>query len=260
MNTEQTAVLKAARIAIIILTVFLAVEIITALKNVGSVPTQYNSISVSGEGEAFAIPDTATFSFSISADGKSVPEAQRVVTSKVNTILPKLKALGINDSDIKTLDYSVYPKYVYSQSPCTLSYPSICPPGRQTQDGFTVTETISVKVRKTDNAGQAISIAGENGATNISGVSFTIDDENKVVDEARAEAITDAKAKAKTLAKNLGVHLVRIASYSEGNAGGPVPMYATAVGGSMDKANVPPTLPLGQNSVKIVVNITYEIR
>jgi hypothetical protein len=261
MNTEEVQkLLKWGRVAVIVLAVFLAVETLGALKNLRDVSSAYNSISVTGEGEAVSIPDVATFSFTVSSDAKLVSDAQRNVTEKVNAIIAELETLGIDKKDIKTTDYSVWPKYVYGTTACS---PTFCPPSRQTQDGYTANHSISVIVRKTEDAGEALALAGEKGATGLSNISFTVDDPNKVLDEARAQAIEDAKSKAKLLSKELGVKLVRVVNFYDNTGRGPIPYYAEGMGGDMIKSSelaVAPTIPVGENKVIVSVTVVYEIR
>lgn len=256
---EFRKVLKWGWVVLIVLALFLAVETLGALKNLRDTNPTYNSISVSGVGEAVSIPDIATFSFTVSADAKVVDDAQGEVTKKMDTILSGLKALGIEEKDIKTTDYSLRPKYAYGQIICSQAF---CPPSRQIQDGYTVSHDISVKVRSTEDVGKALALVGESGATNISNITFTIDDPDKILNEARAEAIQDAKGKAKLLAKALGVRLVRIVSFYDNTGGGPMPYAMEAMGGDMMKAtSIPaPTIPTGENKVSVDVTVVYEIR
>lgn len=247
------------KVVLILLAVFLGVSALSGLKNLKNPNPVYNAITINGEGEAFAIPDIASFSFSVSQDAKSVSEAQSGVTAQMDAILEALKDLGIEEKDIKTSDYSVYPKYTYSSQSCSLNY---CPPSRQVQDGYTASHSVSVKVRKTEEAGQALAKAGEKGATNLSSVSFTVDDQDKIIEDARVLAIADAKEKAEKLADELGVKLVRVMGYSDNAGGGPVPYYREmGMGGdgvvSSAKA---PSLPTGENKVVVSVSVTYEIR
>lgn len=241
-----------------VLALFLAVQAVGALKNLGTPNPSYNSISVTGDGEVVSIPDIANFSFAVSANADTVSDAQAKVTEKMDTILAGLKDLGIDEKDIKTTNYSVYPKYVYTAGICS---PTYCPPSKQTLDGYTATHNTSVKVRKTEEVGQALSVAGDNGATDISSVNFTADDPDILTEEARARAIADARLKAKNLAKDLGVRLVRVVSFYENN--GPRPYFETAYGMGGDvaiKTASTPTLPTGENKTVVSVNVTYEIR
>ena len=108
-------------------------ESLTAFKKLKGIDPAYNSISVNGTGEAVSIPDVASFSFSVSADAQVVSDAQEQVTKKIDNILAGLKDLGIAENDIKTTNYSVYPKYDYPAIYCASGY---CPQ-RSVQNGYT---------------------------------------------------------------------------------------------------------------------------
>ncbi len=137
-----------------------------------------------------------------------------------------------------------------------------CPPnGSNVLVGYSVSETISVKVRKTDQAGAIVTGLGALGVTDISGPNFTIDNDDAIKAEARSKAITNAKEKAAELSKELGVKLVRIVNFSE-NGNNPYPMYSKAmdmmaIGGAAPEAA---PLPTGENKYTSNVTITYEIR
>lgn len=218
------------------------------------------TISMMGEGEVFAKPDVGQFSFSVRADGADAAEAQSKSAESINTIFSYLKEQGVEDKDIKTEGYNLSPKYRYDTRICPAG--SFCPPGEQVPDGYEVSQTISVKVRDLDKAGGLISAVGERGATDLSGLSFTIDDETALKAEARAIAIEQAKAKARETADDLGVRLVRMINYYE-HENVPVPYYGGAMMESAvakDAMNVAPAMPTGENTITSRVTIVYEIR
>ena len=94
---------------------------------------------------------------------------------------------------------------------------------------------------------------------NVSGPDFALESPSAGQDAARAKAIADAKAQAQVLASQLGVHLGRIVSFSEGYGGYPV--YAMSAGTkSVDSATPAPNLPTGENTYSDTVSITYAIR
>lgn len=256
---EKDNLFKWAQYALVVAVVFLGAQTLVSLKNLSKTDPSYNTISVTGEGEVFAVPDVASFTFTVSADADTVKEAQETVTKKVDAVLKAVKNLGVEEKDIKTTDYSVWPKYDYV---APAIYPPV--PGRQVQDGYTANHTIAIKVRDTDKAGEVLGAAGSAGATNLSGISFTIDDPEKLYEEARALAIKNAREKAKVLTDELGVRLKRVVSYSDSSDGGESPYYREAVGlGGKDMAlaqSQAPNLPTGENKVKVFVNVTYEIR
>ncbi|OGG90895.1 hypothetical protein A3H16_01200 [Candidatus Kaiserbacteria bacterium RIFCSPLOWO2_12_FULL_53_8] len=251
----------AGMFALSMLGVFLFILTISALKEyrfIGSGVTATNTISVSGDGEVFAVPDTATFSVTIQEEAKDVKAAQDVATKKGNDIIAYLKSQGIDEKDIQTTDYNVYPQYDYTNTVCTQGY---CPPGKQTLRGFQVSQTLTVKVRDTKKAGDLLAGVGSKGATSVSGLSFTIDDQKGLEAQARGKAIDDARAKAEALAGQLGVSLVRVVGFSEGGGGEPI-YYAKAMrAGMADSASAPsPEIPVGQNKITSNVSVTYEIR
>ncbi|OGG85898.1 hypothetical protein A2392_00615 [Candidatus Kaiserbacteria bacterium RIFOXYB1_FULL_46_14] len=217
------------------------------------------SINVRGEGEVNAKPDIGSFSFSVTAEGADAATAQKDSAEKINSILTFLKESGVEEKDIKNRDYFLNPKYRYEAVDCAMGM--YCPPGNQVIDGYEVTQTVEVKVRDLDKAGDLITGAGERGATNLSQLQFTIDDESNLKAEAREAAIADAKEKANKLADSLGVKIVRMMGYyeEENNSSPYYGMGGDAMMSSEVKA-VSPELPTGENTIKTIVNITYEIQ
>lgn len=253
---------KAAATALGMLALFLLVATASELRSfkyIGAGISPTNTINVSGQGEVFAIPDTATFSFTVSETGKDVASAQTKATKKTNDTIDYLKKEGIAEIDIKTTDYSVNPQYEWSTQICTSN--GYCPPGRQTIIGYEVSQTILVKIHDTDKAGTLLSGVGSRGVSNVSGLNFTVADEDALKAEARDKAITEAKTKAEVLAKSLGVSIVRVVAFNENNYGGPVPMYAKMEIMSADSSlGEAPEIPTGQNKITSDVSVTYEIR
>lgn len=262
---------RAGLAALILLGVFLLVQVFADLKGLRYIGTgipAMNTITVEGDGEAVAVPDIATFSFSVVETAKTVAEAQESATKKMEAAVAYLKDQKIEDKDIKTIDYSVYPQYEWQNSVCPTAAPmsasSYCAPGKSILTGYQVRQTVEVKVRDTKQAGELLSGVGEKGATELSGLSFSLDDKDAVMEEARNEAIAKAKAKAEALADGLDIILVRIVSFNESNS----PYYpsmsydAYGRGGAMMEAKAanPVPVPQGENKYTSHVMITYEIR
>ncbi|MBU1557402.1 SIMPL domain-containing protein [Patescibacteria group bacterium] len=242
--------------------VFKTVGEFKSLKYVGQ--TGVNTMSFSGEGEVFAVADVASFSFSVIEEAKTPKEAQELSATKINAAVEYLKEQGVEDKDIKTTNYNVSPRYEWkSEQVCASGV--WCPPSeeKRTLVGYEASQSISVKIKDTEKAGDILSGIGEIGVTNISSLSFSIDDEDELNREARKLAIEDAEEKARILSKDLGVKLVRIVSFNES---GVYQRYntktlmdvstASGMGGEM----ISPELPLGENKITSNVTITYEIR
>lgn len=258
-------------ISLSLFSLFLLVKVFIDLKkmpNVGREIYPQSTIMVSGSGEAFAIPDIASFSFSVTEVGKTVEVAQGLLDTKINKALAVLREGGIEEKDIKTTGYNVYPKYEWNNTPCQVApagaeimlYP--CNNGKNVLVGYEVSQSITVKVRDVKKVGDLVSNIGKTNVSNISGVEFTVDDREKYVAEAREEAIAEAKAKAKVLADQLGVRLGKILYYNEN---GGYPFYGEGRGGGdmMAVSSVAPVkaeLPQGETKITSEITITYEIK
>lgn len=233
------------------------------LRYIGAGVMPANTIYVSGYGEAVAVPDIATFTYSVVSEKPTVAAAQDDATTKANAITAYLKGAGVEERDIQTTGYSVYPQYEYEQIVC-ITYP--CPSGQQKLRGYEVRQTTTIKVRDTAKAGELLTEVGNRGATEVSGLNFTFDNPDAVEAEARDKAIADAKQKAETLARSLGVRLVRIVSFNESSGGYPVPYYSARdvmmnMGGVAESAVLKaPEISTGENKVSSNVSISYEIR
>lgn len=216
-----------------------------------------NTINVMGEAEVTAVPDVSKFNFSVNITSLTVEEAQDESATIVNSAISFLKSNGVDEKDIKTTSYNIYPKYEYV--PCAPNA-EICQSTNQ-MVGQQVSQTVEVTLRDTDKSGDMVSGLGRKGITNISSLRFEIDDPSKFEEEARSEAIANAKSKAKRLAKDLGVDLEDIVSFSEERGGYyPEPYFAErALGGMSEDSSVSPKMPTGENTVKSVVYITFEI-
>ena len=252
-------IIKLVKIFLIVLVLFFAVKTLAefrGLKFIGEAQTP-PTISFDGKGEVSSVPDIANISFSVRESAKTAKEAQAVVTDKINKALTFLKENNIADKDIKTANYSSYPKYEYQQAsqPCAMNF---CPPGRQILTGYEVSQNIEVKVRNIDDAGKIVEGVANIGVTDMNGPNFAIDKEDELRDQARALAIKDAKKKARALARDLGVRLVRIIRFSEGGA--IYQIYAKTELMASDGVAKSPELPSGENKITSNVTVTYEIR
>jgi len=253
---------KSVNVAVILLAVFLLFYTISIIKDLSKPSMPINVVTVEGMGEAFAKPDVANFSVTSSKDAMLVADAQKVVNDKINATMDVLKKAGIEDKDIKTTDYSVSPKYEWVYERCGEAGSYNCG-GKNVLKGYTVSQTLSIKVRKTDTAGDIITKVGEIGLTNISGLSFVVDSPDSVKAEARNEAIQNAQDKAEVLAKKLGVKLVRVTGFYENNPvyyGGDMYDREMTMSAKAMAPSAPATLPVGENKYSSNVSVTYEIR
>ncbi len=227
-----------------------------------SEPSSFRSFSASGEGKVVAIPDVAQFTFSVvTQGGADLGASQKDNTAKVNKAIGVIKAAGVADKDIKTEQYSVEPRYEYCQ-PNVYGAPTSgttqCPPPKIV--GYTVQQSVSVKARDFSKVGGMLADVVQSGANSVSQLSFVLDDPTAVQNQARAEAIQKAKAKAESIASAGGFSLGKLLSISEGGTA-PVPMYSLGFGGAkMESSMAPsPVIQAGSQDVIVDVTLSYEI-
>jgi len=256
---QHHPVKKILAIVVAVILVLLGIYLASLTRNswraydyIGKSPDIKDRITVSGEGKVTIKPDVALISIGVISESGTVAQAQKDNTDKMNKIVEALKKeFKIADKDLQTSNYSVNPKYDWSN---------------QTQRiiGYTVSQNVSVKARNFDQIGNIIARAGELGSNSVNGPDFTIDDPEAYRAQAREKAITQAKEKADVLAKQVGIKLGRIVDFSEGTVGGyyPVPMMdslAVGRGGAETTKAVAPIIEAGSQEVQVSVSISYEI-
>ncbi len=216
------------------------------------------TISVTGTGEVTAVPDIAILSLTLSKDAKTSKEAQSLLNTEVTKVLSYISSQKIDDKDVQSQFGGITPKYDSQQIYC-ITYPYPQPTPKIV--GYTATQSLSVKIRAVDTANEVRTGLAQVGVTDIAGPTFTIDDEKELKEEARRNAIDDARNQAEVLARDLRVRLGKVASFSENNGGYPV-MYEAKMDRSTSSAGQAPApeLPKGENKIISTVTITYEIR
>lgn len=252
----------AAAAALGMLALFLLVKTFDAISLFGQGQNpQVNTITVTGTGKSSATPDIAKISFTVQQSAADVKSAQDAATKQANAAIAAMKDLGVADKDVTTSGYNVSPQYANSISPCP---PGVyCTQAVQVSNkitGYQVSESVEVTVRDVSKAGDVVAKLGSLGVQNVSGPNFTFDDNNGVMNDARANAIKNAHDKAVELAKELGVSLSEVVSYTD-QGGYPYPMYDKAVSAqSSAGAAVTPNLPVGEQQQTVTVQVTYRIK
>lgn len=207
-----------------------------------------NSISVSGSGIAYGRPDLATISIGVQTINTDAGQAVAQNNAQAEGIMAALKALGIEDKDLQTNNFSVNAQRDYD------------PVTGQPKNTITyyVDNTLSVTVRDIARLGEVLGKAVEAGANNIYGISFGVSDPAALEAEAREKAMADARVRAEQLAKAAGVSLGSPIQISESlNYPQPVPFMREAALAA-DAASVP--VATGQMQISIQVSVSYEIK
>lgn len=237
---------------VLILSIFILLFMYTKL--IGPIPFSVSSVTtqksttfdVTGEGKSPAKPDIASLTVGISAQGPSVKSVQDQINSAINQVSQALKQTGVDPKDIQSTNYNINPSYDYRGE-------------TQRITGYNASTNLSVKVRNLDNVNNVIDAAGANGANQISGLIFEVEDRTKLEDEARRKAVDEAKKKAMEAAKIAGFKLGRIINYSENFQGEPRPiplmMETTA-----KSQGVPTQVEPGSSEITVSVTLSYEIQ
>lgn len=251
----ETKIKNYLGIAIIGTLVISAYGIFSFVRSYATV-TETSSFSTSAEGKVVAIPNIVQFSFSvITQGGVNLQDTQSENTNKANAAIAFVKSKRIDAKDITTQGYNIEPRYQYFD--CSGRQNSVCPPYEIV--GYTITQSVLVKVRDFYKIGDLLSGVVQNGANTVSQLNFTVEDPLEFENQAREKAITKAKDKAKSIAKAGGFRLGKLLSINEGSYY-PMPMFSTAEAKGGASSAPSPTIEPGSYDVTINVTLTYEIK
>ncbi|OGF24301.1 hypothetical protein A3H09_02715 [Candidatus Falkowbacteria bacterium RIFCSPLOWO2_12_FULL_45_13] len=215
---------------------------------IGISPKTPHSISIMGEGKIIGLPDVAKIQLGYSVEKKTVAEAQKDNSNKMNAMIDKLKKdFKIDPKDIQTANYYISPQYDWND-------------GKQTLRGYLVSQNLNVKLRQMDRVSSIIEAAGVIGLNQVGNLSFEIDNPEQLKQAAREKALAQAQEKAKTLAEAVGVKLGKVISFSESSSDNPPqPFYALEKSAAGLGGGAGPTVEAGSNEIIIIATVEYEI-
>ncbi len=211
------------------------------------------TVTVTGTGSAYAVPDIAKFSTGVVTEGDTSTEAMQKNAQLMDAVVNAIKNAGIPEKDIKTSRVTLEPVYNYpSQPQGATEKPKIV--------GYKATNTVTVTIRDLSKAGTAIDAANSAGANQVSGVSFELSDEkaSDVYRQALKKAVSDGADKAKTVADAAGTGALTLKSISESGQYSPQPVYmemapkAAGMG-----ASAPTPVSPGEQKVQATVTMVY---
>jgi len=211
------------------------------------------TITISAEGKVVAKPDIAKFSFSVVSEGEDPQKIAEENNIKINKAIDFVKAQNIDEKDIKTTQYNLSPRYEYDKI-ARKSYIS----------GYTLTQTVSVKIRDFNIIGKVINGLPELGINQMDAISFDIDEPEKYLAEARNEAFKKAKAKAQEMAFQNGVKLGKVVTFYEYQNS---PLYYNRnYFGKGESSIIPmsveslPSIQPGSQEVTVNVSVVYKLK
>ncbi|HYG06457.1 MAG TPA: SIMPL domain-containing protein [Stenotrophomonas sp.] len=210
-----------------------------------TLPADGTILNISAEAEASRVPDVARLSAGVVTEAVDGNAAMRQNAEQMSKVMAAIKAAGIAEKDVQTSGINLSPQYQYKDG----TAPRIT--------GYQASNTVSLKVRDISRLGKVLDALAAQGANQINGPSFEIDQPEPVYDEARLAALEKAQARAQTYARALGLKVRRIVSISEGRGGGVRPvmmMAARAQSAAMDTPVAP-----GESTLSVNLDVSFEL-
>lgn len=205
------------------------------------------TINVSGQAKVNASPDIAYVSMGVITEDKDAKIAQKANAAAMDKVIASIKSLGVKNDDIKTVNYSIYPRYDYDKST-----------GVSKIIGYTVNNSVSVTVRDLAKTGGIIDSAADSGVNVSSSISFGLSNYEDYYNEALKNAVLAAKKKAGTIADALGVKLTAPISVNEGGGYSPLMNYISHDMRAAEMTSAATPIQAGSLEITANVNVTYE--
>lgn len=235
---------KIGVMAVVMATLLVAVTGAVGAQDAAGLPT--NTITVTGVGEAFGSPDIAYLNLGVQTSNEDVTVAFNEANEKIEQLIAALKEFGIAARDLQTTGL-----YMYMENPYD---PMTGQPSETLL--YRVTNSLSITVRDVTQVGEVVSLGVNNGANSINGLTFGIAEPAALEQEARSEAVNNARARAQQLAELTGKTLGEpiIVSETFGNA---IPFAS-----NFDRAQSgggAASIEEGQLSVSVNVQVTFSV-
>lgn len=202
-------------------------------------------VVVSGVGKVSGTPDVLRVQLGVEVRRDDVSAALRDANATQNRVRAAVRSDGVDPKDMQTADVSLYPAYTSKGAP----------------NGYTVTQSLTVKLRDLSRAGKVIgdAVTAGGNAARVQGVSFALEDNVALLEQARDAAYAAAKKKAQRYADLAGRPLGQVELVSEEDPTAPQPMpYARDVSSAPLASSVP--LDAGQAQVSVSVTVRWSLR
>lgn len=210
-------------------------------------PPSWTRLDVSATGEVDRTPDLATITAGVVTQSARAADAMSANAQKMAAAIAALKQAGIADKDIATASLSLQPQYRYGDNqPPVLT-------------GYQASNQLSIRFHDLARTGAILDALVAQGINQIGGPDLSVEHPGAALDEARTQAIADARARAQLYARAAGMSVARIVRISEQGSGGPIqpprPMMMMA---RAEKASTP--IEAGSQTLRVTVNVTFELK
>ena len=204
------------------------------------------SVSVTGEASISVPPDLAQVDSGVTTEAKTAREASEANNKAMGGVLLALKNAGIEDKDIQTSRLSLSPQSAPGRGGNNAPFVIV---------GYRASNRVTVTIRDVSKVAETIDVLVGSGANEISGISFLVSKASKLLDDARSEAVADARRKAEIYAKAASIALGAPISISEETTPAPVPYRKMSAGVA---ASAP--VAQGEETLRVSVSVSYEIK
>jgi uncharacterized protein YggE len=226
-------------------------------------------LTVTAEGKSFREPDMAVFSAGVTTQGQTAAEALGENSRAMARVIAALRGAGIAERDIQTQNLSISPVYADPNRDAIMAsrisgQPYVPPPPEQQVPkivGYQASNNVSVRQRDLKEFGKVIDTLAAAGANQINGPMFQMDNGDPALNEARLDAVKQARERAELYSQAVGLRIVRILSISEGGGYYGPPPVAFARGIAAVASAPPPPAPVQPGELQSTANITvlYEL-
>ena len=216
------------------------------LPSLAAAQIQAPSISVTGEASISVPPDIAEIDAGVTTEAKTARDAVEANNTQMGKVLLALKSASVAEKDYQTSRLSLTP--LMSTRTPTSQNPQIV--------GYTARNRVSIRLRDVTKVASVIDTLIAAGVNDMGGIAFSVSNASKLLDDARAEAVADAKRKAAIYAKAANVTLGNAISITE-DGGAPAPVFR-----SKFSVGAPASVPVasGEETLRIAVSVSYEIK
>jgi uncharacterized protein YggE len=230
-----------------ILAAALLVAAVPAMAQTSEVrPIGGTRLDVVATGEVTRVPDLVLIHAGVVTQAPTAVEAMRLNAARMEAVRAALRAAGIADRDIQTSTLNLNPNYRYAEN----QPPQLI--------GYQATNQVQVRFRDIAKTGPILDALVAQGANQISGPTLTIERPQVALDEARTQALTNARARAELYARALGMRVARVLVVSE--AMGPIPLprpeFARGMVANQDAAT---QIDPGEQTLNVSLTVSFEL-
>lgn len=212
------------------------------------------TLQINAEAKINLAPDIAYITAGVTEERATASEAMSAQSAAMNGVYKALTAAGVAAKDMQTSGLSLYPRYDYIE----VKMKDGSSRGEQKLAGYVASNQVTARVRNLDTLGATIDSLVKSGGNTFSGVAFALENDAEIKNQARAQAMKDAIAKAELYASAAGLKVGRIVTITEGYEYAPQPMMMARAEMAMDGA-APTPVAGGEVGVTASVSVLFEL-